>query len=131
MTRKECLESAAKAVLTDRSQQYGEPEDSFRMIARLWSVYLDYAVRPCDVAAMMALLKIARLGENPLHADSWVDLAGYAACGAECVEKGGYRIEAVDELNSAADKAETRSLKPDEIPATGEPFGHGFPLKTM
>ena len=33
---------------------------------------------------MMALLKIARVKYNPRHADSWVDIAGYAACGAEC-----------------------------------------------
>jgi hypothetical protein len=37
-----------------------------------------------DVAAMLALLKIARLQQSPNHRDSWVDLAGYAACGAEC-----------------------------------------------
>jgi len=34
----------------------------------------------------MALLKIGRLKSNPIHGDSWVDLAGYAACGAELAE---------------------------------------------
>lgn len=37
-----------------------------------------------DVAILMALMKIARLIESPNHMDSWVDLAGYAACGARC-----------------------------------------------
>jgi hypothetical protein len=32
---------------------------------------------------MLGLLKIARLRANPTHRDSWVDLAGYAACGYE------------------------------------------------
>jgi len=32
---------------------------------------------------MMALMKIARLRHNHGHADSWIDLAGYAACGGE------------------------------------------------
>ena len=32
---------------------------------------------------MMALLKIARLMSNPEHADSWIDGAGYLACGGE------------------------------------------------
>ena len=27
--------------------------------------------------------KMARLRHDPAHTDSWVDVAGYAACGAE------------------------------------------------
>ena len=87
MTRKECLDHAAKAVLTDRNAAYGEPEDSFGVIAGMWSVYLGRPVSSYDVACMMALLKIVRAKQNPHHDDSWTDLAGYAACGAECVEK--------------------------------------------
>jgi hypothetical protein len=30
---------------------------------------------------MMALLKVARLAHSPSHRDSWLDIAGYAACG--------------------------------------------------
>lgn len=84
MTRKECIDAAAMAVLTDRSKQYGSPEDCFSLIARLWSSYLGHPVSSCDVACLMALLKIARAKHNPRHDDDWVDLAGYAACGAEC-----------------------------------------------
>jgi hypothetical protein len=29
---------------------------------------------------------MARLLDNPSHRDSWVDIAGYAAVGAECVD---------------------------------------------
>ena len=36
-----------------------------------------------DVAAMMALLKIARISENQRHMDNWVDGCGYFACGGE------------------------------------------------
>lgn len=35
------------------------------------------------VALCMAELKIARAATNETHMDSWVDLAGYAACGGE------------------------------------------------
>jgi hypothetical protein len=28
-------------------------------------------------------LKVARLMHTPGHVDSWVDIAGYAACGAD------------------------------------------------
>jgi len=86
MTRQECLDAAAKAVLKDRAREYGDgPEDSFSAIAGMWSAYLGRPVSSADVACMMALLKIARLKANPHHGDSWVDVAGYAACGAECV----------------------------------------------
>ena len=32
---------------------------------------------------MCAQIKLARLKSNAAHADNWVDLAGYAACGGE------------------------------------------------
>ena len=86
MTRKECLEKAMECVLKNRQDQYGDAEDCFGMIAGLWSAYLAPAgveIDPYDVACMMALLKVARIQANPKHGDSWVDLAGYAACGAE------------------------------------------------
>ena len=85
-TRQRVLKEAEKCVCGKREQDYGEPEDSFQKIGTFWTAYLNYAVKidAEDVAAMMALLKIARICMNNLHFDSWVDLAGYAACGAEC-----------------------------------------------
>jgi len=86
MNRRETLEAAAACVLHDRNDTYGPPEDGFTLIAALWRAYLRQVgteIRPPDVAAMMVLLKAARLAANSGHADSWVDLAGYAACGAE------------------------------------------------
>ena len=86
MTRKECLDKAAGCVLQDRNSSYGGPENSFGVIANFWSVYLGRKVYPADVAMMMALLKIARIKGNHGYADGYIDLAGYAACGAECVQ---------------------------------------------
>lgn len=40
-----------------------------------------------DVAMMMALLKIARIRTGTATDDSYVDLAGYAACGSEINSK--------------------------------------------
>ena len=37
---------------------------------------------------MMALLKIARASANPEHIDSWIDGAGYMACGGELATLG-------------------------------------------
>ena len=100
MTRKECLDKAAECVLKDRQNQYGKPEDSFSMIAGMWTAYLGRLVSAHDVAAMMALLKIARFRANPWHLDNAVDLAGYAACMAETVtawEREGEEDEADEE----------------------------------
>lgn len=92
LTRADILHAAEKCVCGQREQDYGTPEDNFKAIAELWEAYLNKActrgVNVCveakDVAAMMALLKIARIAAGGGKADSWIDLAGYAACGAEC-----------------------------------------------
>ena len=89
MNRKEVLEGAMSAVCGDRDHNYGGPENSFQAISSMWNVYLTkttgvkVTIGPTDVAAMMALLKIVRIATTPDHMDSWVDLAGYAACGGE------------------------------------------------
>lgn len=88
-TRKRVLSEAEKCVCGQREQDYGEPEDSFQKIGAFWTAYLNYAVKidAEDVAAMMALLKIARISENPKHVDSWVDGCGYFSCGGEIAGK--------------------------------------------
>lgn len=96
MNRQQILDAAANAVLKDRQSSYGPPENSFQAIAQLWAVYLDarlqrhddgtLTLRPLeshDVAAMLVLLKVARIAINPQHTDSWIDVAGYGACGGE------------------------------------------------
>lgn len=91
-TREQVLDKAKVCVCGRREQDYGSPENSFSLIAELWSSYLrasciggtfDLCINPENVAAMMALLKVARLAATPSHMDSWADLAGYAACGGE------------------------------------------------
>ena len=82
-TRKRVLRKAEKCVCGQREQDYGAPEDSFARIASLWATYKGVPFHTWDVAAMMALLKIARISENPQHMDSWVDGCGYFACGGE------------------------------------------------
>lgn len=36
-----------------------------------------------DVAAMMMMVKLSRVANDPAKVDSWVDIAGYAALGSE------------------------------------------------
>lgn len=80
------LKKAASCVLSDRNDIYGEPEYNFCHIADLWNAYCgdiaDCLFDARDVAVMMILFKVARL-ENGNQTDSWVDIAGYAACGGE------------------------------------------------
>lgn len=83
MNRADILDSAKKIVLGHREQEYGSQENNFGLIADLWSTYINYKVTPVDVAMMMALLKIARIRSGNAVDDSFVDLAGYAACGGE------------------------------------------------
>lgn len=84
MKRTEILDAAKRCVCGDREQDYGSPENSFNTIAGFWSTYLNgYPIDAKDVAAMLALLKIARIASGHAKEDNWVDLAGYAACGGE------------------------------------------------
>ena len=84
MTNREiCLKKAMEIVTGNKEKDYGSPEDNFKLIAELWSIYLRADVSPVDVAMMMSLLKIARISTGVFKEDSFVDLAGYAACGYE------------------------------------------------
>ena len=83
MKRTDVLSTAVRCVCGDREQDYGSPENSFETIAALWSAYLRRAIDSKDVAAMMILLKTARVATGHGKADNWVDIAGYAACGGE------------------------------------------------
>ena len=88
MTRKEILAEAEKCVCNDRNLQYGEPEDNFNTIAKFWSAFLDIHITAPQVAAMMILMKTARIKASAgRDTDSWVDAAGYAACGCELMHR--------------------------------------------
>lgn len=83
--REEILLAAKEAVCGQRHDDYGSVENNFKLIGDLWSTYLGHEIKPVDVAMCMALLKIARIKTGKGTQDSFIDLAGYAACGAEVV----------------------------------------------
>ena len=93
-TRASILEEAKRCVCGQREQDYGSPENNFRLIASLWEPYIrtrcvkdgaDVSIQPEDVAMLMALLKIARICSGTGTQDSFVDCCGYMACGGEIV----------------------------------------------
>ncbi|WP_287882738.1 DUF6378 domain-containing protein [Paracoccus sp. (in: a-proteobacteria)] len=92
MIRTEILSTAGDYVTRDRAATHGRAEGGFAAIAQVWDA-LDAARgdRPrsvLDVALYMAGLKLVRAATNPAHADNWIDLAGYAACGGEIATGG-------------------------------------------
>ena len=86
MFRKQILENAIQTVCQDRRDKHGQIEDNFGLIADLWSTYIGASVTAVDVAMMMGMLKMARIKTGKYTQDNFVDLAGYAACGAEVAE---------------------------------------------
>jgi len=77
--RGKILDSAKLIINGERQDQYGNPEDSFALIAEFWTSYLKRINRDLnkrDVALMMSLLKHAR-EVYQVKADNLVDAAGY------------------------------------------------------
>ena len=91
ITKADLLIMSIDAV-ADRGLNYGSPEDNFNRIAILWNAWLEirYGIKNAvyfqldaiDVAQMCSFIKDARIANQPNHLDSWIDKAGYAACGA-------------------------------------------------
>jgi len=75
-----------------RNHDYGDPLEDFTTTAAFWQTYLTRIMErrgalellPHDVAAMMMLLKLARLTWTPDEKDHWKDAVGYGALGWEC-----------------------------------------------
>lgn len=82
--RASLLFEAEALVNGDRNAQYGDPRQDFVRTATMWGAYLGIEIQAHDVAALMVLLKASRIRWSPTKRDSWVDLAGYAACGWHC-----------------------------------------------
>lgn len=84
--RKGLLEEAIQLVCRERNASYGNPTQDFERTAALWSVLFARPFTAHEVAMAMVALKLSRLTWNPKVRDGWTDIAGYAACGYECVE---------------------------------------------
>lgn len=89
---KQLILDAGRTIYSDRPGIHGSAENSFQMIADLWSAYINHVVyartlqsiqielRPVDVAQMMVQLKQARsvYGKQD-NRDNFVDCTGYSA----------------------------------------------------
>lgn len=98
--REVLLMQAAEYVLKERNNSYGPPTQDFERIAEMWNILIphDKEIKSHHVAIAMICLKLSRLSWEPGNFDSWVDIAGYAACGWET---------AVQEAKGTLPKAES------------------------
>ena len=86
MKAMEVLEEAIALIHGQRADDYGDAQSSFQRMADLVNPIIrkaDGNLTASDMAIVMIQVKIARLQESPDHEDSWVDIAGYAALGAQ------------------------------------------------
>lgn len=95
MKRAEILEAARQCVCGEREQEYGKPENNFALVGKLWEAYTGQPFSAKDVAMMLALLKVARI-KTGVKGDSFVDLAGYAACAGEIATEVANHAEGLD-----------------------------------
>ncbi|MFR9269321.1 MAG: DUF6378 domain-containing protein [Clostridia bacterium] len=122
MFRKQILENAIQTVCQDRRDEHGQIEDNFGLIADLWSAYIGASVTAVDVAMMMGMLKMARIKTGKYTQDNFVDLAGYAACGAEVAELDAskkqdetlQKLQYVKELIAERDENREENTEPDQ-----------------
>ena len=83
MNRADILDAARQAVTVDRAATHGDAERTFARIAAVWSARLGIEITEAQVCIMLVDLKTCRAWGNPSHADNWIDMAGYAACGGD------------------------------------------------
>ena len=85
------LEQAREAVI-DRHGKYGPPLEHFSrtvgMVNAAFAGVLKRPLTPADWALIMLIDKVARHMGTARTADTPIDLAGYAACLAECEAAG-------------------------------------------
>lgn len=82
----------ARAAVIDRHAKYGPPREHFSrtvgMVNAAFAEVLKRPLTPADWALIMTLDKVARHMGTAKTTDTPIDLAGYAACLAECEAAG-------------------------------------------
>ena len=97
MTKNDILDKAKTIINGERQGTYGEAENSFAIIAQMWTAYLGKDLSSSDVANMMVLMKVARNANGVYKDDNWIDICGYAALGGEIQSNtDNYNVEKID-----------------------------------
>jgi hypothetical protein len=69
----------AKEIISERGSDYGGFVESFNRASAIASTLSGKDITPYDVAVVMMAVKQARINNDPMKYDSWVDLIAY--CG--------------------------------------------------
>lgn len=78
MTPLEQFDQATQTVTKERGAVYGHPADDFARVSHMAEAIKDCPDPRVRHALYMILVKVARLAVAPAHADSAIDVAGYA-----------------------------------------------------
>ena len=117
------LEEAKDLIYGQRADDYGDAQSNFQRMADLVNPIIkkaDGKLTATDMALVMIQVKIARLQENPDHEDSWIDIAGYAALGAQIAITGPERPP------TAPSKANGKgSIGPNDIRPESRDYSQG------
>ena len=117
------LERAISLIHGQRAKDYGDAQSSFQRMADLVNPIIKKAdgnLSASDMALVMIQVKIARLQETPDHEDSWTDIAGYAALGAQVAITGPERPP------TAPSKANGKGvIRPDDIRPHAADYSQG------
>lgn len=89
LPRAKLLRDAEKLVVGERNNQYGPPTQDFQRTADMLNAQgyrgpNGRLLLSHDIAIIMMNLKLSRLVWGYDKEDTWIDTAGYAACGWEC-----------------------------------------------
>ena len=117
------LEEAKDLIYGQRADDYGDAQSNFQRMADLVNPIIKKAdgnLTATDMSLVMIQVKIARLQESPDHEDSWVDIAGYAALGAQIAITGPERPP------TAPSKANGKgSIGPNDIRPESRDYSQG------
>jgi hypothetical protein len=93
-TRGKVLTESLNVINGERQDSYGNPEDSFKIIAEYWTTYLkaegilvhDKKLSPKNTTIMMSLFKHARMSGQGDKLDNYRDAGGYIGIASDMLE---------------------------------------------
>lgn len=118
---KRIIIDAGNAVLKERPGVHGSAENSFGMIAEMWTVYLRHVfevrsnneVTAFDVANMMTQLKQVRsIYGDSQNMDNYVDQVGYASLAGMIIKE--------EQGDGQTSTPERKAINEPSIPSTGD-----------
>jgi len=77
----------AGALVAQRGEVYGHPEEDFRRVAAMTAPLYECQDEVLRHVLYMIIVKVCRLIVTPSHADSWLDIVGYARTAAMVIDR--------------------------------------------